>query len=300
MAEPLTEDLVGKIVKTAYKEGISTMAQQITIPSLVTDSERTNSDLSLAVHNLSSQTSSLPPVSLDISIGVMSASELADHCMDEINNYRFGVPSNDQYGVELFHRALMQRDPLAWEVVQKRFHKMVLRWMHAHPMREIACRFDSEENYVAQAFTRFWQATVDNQEIEFRTIAAVLRYLRVSLHGAILDTIRAYSRPREIQLPEPGEPGEPLAEEQDDGDELWEIIQSLIPGERRKRVAYLLFHCHLKPREIVHFCPREFNDVQEIYTLRRNIVERLTRNAITFAGGSITSINSHRLAKKSE
>ncbi|GAC1665589.1 MAG: hypothetical protein NVS9B9_26690 [Ktedonobacteraceae bacterium] len=245
------------------------MAQQSSTLNPVHHSERATID----------RARDILPLALDLAPGVMSTSELAEHCMSEINNYRNGVLSNDQYCLELFHRALMQSDSLAWEALQRRFSKMVLHWMRVHPMRDIACRHDSEENYVAQAFARFWQATVNNQDIEFRSVASVLKYLRASLHGAILDTIRAYSRLQEMPLPEPGEPGELLAEEQEDDSELWPIIQSLISDERQKRVAYLLFHCHLKPREIVKFCPQEFRDVQEIYSLRRTIFERLLRNA---------------------
>lgn len=214
--------------------------------------------------------------------GLMGISELTDHCMSEINNYRCGEPSNDQYALDLFRRALVQRDQLAWEVIQQRFNGMMLHWMRIHPMREAACCFDSEENYVAQAFTRFWLATSVNQKIEFRTLAAALRYLRASLNGAILDTLRAYSRAHEIPLPEPGEPGELVAEGQDDVGELWAVIQGLLPDKRQPRVAYLLFHCHLKPREILRYCPREFCDIREIYRLRRNIVECLLRRAEQF------------------
>src|SRR5947209_1554207 len=195
----------------------------------------------------------------------LSLSVLAERCMQEIDNYRRGEPSNDHYGVELFRRALKEHDPPAWEVVQQQFNDILLRWLRSHPLRDSACLFDSEENYVAQTFARFWLATVSNQEIEFRTLAAALRYLRASLHGAILDTLRAYSRPHEVPLPEPGEAGEPLVEEWDDGQDLWEVIQSLIPDERELRVAYLIFHCGLKPREIVHFCSEEFCGVKEIY-----------------------------------
>ena len=209
----------------------------------------------------------------------MSLSALAERCIQEIENYRRGEPSNDQYGVELFRRALMEHDPLAWEVVQQHFNVTLHRWIQSHPLRDSALHFDSAENYVALAFARFWQATVVNREIEFRTLAAVLRYLHASLHGAILDTLRAYSRPHEVPLPEPGEAGEPSAEERDDSHDLWEVIRSLIPDERELRVAYLIFHCGLKPREIVHFCSEEFCGVKEIYRLRRNIVERLLRNA---------------------
>jgi hypothetical protein len=205
--------------------------------------------------------------------------ELADRCMNEINNYRHGEPSNDAYGLELFRRALQECDPFAWEIIQQRFNEMMLQWMRSHPMWKTACCYDSDENYVAQAFTRFWQATIGKENIQFKSIAAVLRYLRASLNGIIIDTLRAYSRPREMSLPEIDAPGEPFVEELNEGNELWEVIQSQLTDERQQRVAYLIFHCGLKPREIIQFCSREFSDIQEIYRLRRSIFERLQRNA---------------------
>ncbi len=60
--------------------------------------------------------------------------------------------------------------------------------------------------------------------------------------------------------------------------ELWEVLQTMLPGQREQRLAYLLYHCGLKPREIVRFCPQEWSDVQEIYHLRRSILERLMHN----------------------
>lgn len=209
----------------------------------------------------------------------MSIAELADRCMNEIKRFQGGEPSNDLYGIELFRRAVKLLDPLAWEVVQQRFSDVMYSWFYQHPMRHLASRFDSEENYVAQAFARFWQATAGNPKIEFMTFAAILRYLRASLNGTILDALRAYSRPRETPLPEPGSAEALFGEEQDDSRELWEAIQSVLPDKRQRRVAYLLFHCQLKPRQVVQFCQDEFSDVGEIYRMRRNIFERLLRNA---------------------
>ncbi len=209
----------------------------------------------------------------------MNTLELADRCMNEINHYRHGEPSSDVYGLELFRRALHEYDPFAWEIIQQRFNDMMLKWMRSHPLRKAACSYDSEENYAAQAFTRFWQATIGNEQIQFGSLAAVLRYLRASLNGIILDTLRAYSRPREISLPEPGTPGEPFGEDLDDGYEVWEVVGSILTDERQQRVAYLIYHCGLKPREIIQFCSQEFSDIHEIYHLRRSIFERLQRNA---------------------
>ena len=105
----------------------------------------------------------------------LSVLALADQCKSEISKYRSGEPYNDQYCVELFRRAMRQHDPLAWEIVQQRFQETMFRWMRAHPQRELACRLDSEENYVAQAFARFWFATTNNPTLEFKTLAAALR-----------------------------------------------------------------------------------------------------------------------------
>jgi len=206
----------------------------------------------------------------------MSLPELTAQCLRELNNYRQGEPCTDAYGLELLRRATFQGDQEAWAWVQHCFGGMVRGWLRSHPRRGVACSLESEENYVAQTFERFWQATAFNQRVEFSTLAAALQYLRASLNGAILDMLRAYARPKEVSLPRPGEP---LVEDNTDNSEVWESLQIILSNPREQRLAYLLFHCGFKPREIVRFCPQEWSDVQEIYRLRRNIMERLLRNA---------------------
>jgi hypothetical protein len=211
----------------------------------------------------------------------LSVSALVEKCQQEIQAYHRGEPSNEEYGLELLHRAIAQGDQDAWAGVQQCLGETVLGWLHGHPCREAACRWECEENYVALAFERFWQATTQ-QRMAFKTFAGALVYLRASLHGAILDTLRTSSRPKAIPLPLPGKAGEPSVEDQTDSSEVWEILQTMLPNRQEQRLAYLLYHCGLKPREIVHFCPQEWSDVQEIYRLRRNILERLQRNADQF------------------
>jgi hypothetical protein len=115
--------------------------------------------------------------------------------------------------------------------------------------------------------------------VVFKTFAGALAYVQASLNGSILDTLRAYSRQREVPLPSLGEWGEPQVEDSATSLEMREILQSMLPTARERRLAYLLYHCGLKPREIVRFCPQEWSDVQEIYRLQRNILERVLRNA---------------------
>lgn len=209
----------------------------------------------------------------------MSMSTLIDCCLSEIKYYRHGEISSDQYCLEVFRRAMVQHDNTAWIFIVEHFRDFLLGSFRRHPKHAAASLLDSPENYVAKAFERFWLAAAHNQQLEFATLGAALCYLRGCLNGAILDILRAHSRSKEVMLPEPGFFSEPAVDEEDESSDLWNIVQNMLSKERERRVAYLLFHCNLKPRDIVHYCPQEFSTVQEIYRLRRSIIERLMRNS---------------------
>ena len=180
--------------------------------------------------------------------------------------------------LQLLRRAIAHGDQEAWAGFQQCLEETVLTWLHEHPSREAACRGQCEKDLVAQTFERFRQAAVQAQ-IACETPAGMQAYLRASLNGAILDTLRTISQPREILRPVSGLTGEPRVEDQIDSNEIWEGLQTMLPSAREQRLAYLLYHCGLGPREILHCCPQEWSDVQEIYRLRRTIVERLLRHA---------------------
>lgn len=89
-----------------------------------------------------------------------------------------------------------------------------------------------------------------------------------------LPATQAAIRSSKSQAPETAEKVTP------DGVELWKQIQGILPDIRSQRLAYLLYNCGLKPKEIVASCPQEFDNVQEIYRLRCNIIEQILRSKI--------------------
>jgi len=208
----------------------------------------------------------------------MSLAALKERCQHEMINYRKGEVYDDRYCLEIFFRALKKQDNQAWELLLYNYRGIAGGWLRSHPRYDSAMRYESEDNYVIEAFARLWKARHD-KSTNFETLGAALFYLKRSLHTAVQDTLRFYEK-QIAQLPEPGtgSPDEPVAQEEDDGRELWEVLQSFLPTQREKGLAYLLYHCNLKPREIMQRCPGMFNDVNEIYRLRRNIVDRLERN----------------------
>ena len=240
---------------------------------------RVHKDLVVEIHQGLQHDKKQQSLTLNQSGTEMNATELAAHCVGEINNFRRGESGTETYSLELLRRATMQGDQQAWVWIQHCFGEQVLSWLRRHSYREAAYGLDSEENYVAQTFERFWQATALTQHIEFNSLAGALQYLHACLNGAIVDTLRAYSRSKEIPLPDPGEPGELQIEDNFESSDVWDSLKKVIPNGKEQRLAYLLFHCGLKPRQIMLFCPQEFSDVHDIYRLRNNLMNRLLRNA---------------------
>jgi hypothetical protein len=177
--------------------------------------------------------------------------------------------------LELLRRASIHGDHEAWTAFQQSLEETVLAWFHDHPGSEAVCRMQSERYFVALAFERLRQAVVQRQ-VACETFSGMLVYLRVSLNGAILETLRVSDRTGEVSRPGTGEPH---MEDHLGSRETWDMLQTLLPGQREQRLAYLLYHCGLKPREVVRCCPQEWRDIQEIYYLRRIILERLLRHA---------------------
>ena len=186
--------------------------------------------------------------------------------------------SDEQYCLDMFRRALLKSDQHAREQLQQGFSGLGLSWIRLHPRREEACRYQKEEYYVAQAFECLWQATAHHKELEFSTLAAVLKYLRASLNAVIIDTLRTYTRSREFPIEVHGYPGESVTAVHGNSDEVWNNMLTLLSDTREQRLAYLLFHCGLKPEEIAHFYPQDFSDVREISSLRHNIIEQVLLN----------------------
>jgi hypothetical protein len=57
---------------------------------------------------------------------------------------------DDHYWLKMFRRALLQDDQCAREQFQQHFSKVVLDWLHLHPKREEAYRYEREEYYLVQ------------------------------------------------------------------------------------------------------------------------------------------------------
>ena len=175
--------------------------------------------------------------------------------------------------LELLRQVSTHGDLEAWAAFQQGLEETVQAWLHEHPSREAACRVHSERHFVALAFEQLQQAVVQGK-VTCETLSGVLVYLRASLNGSILETLRVSSRPGAVS-------GRMPAERDLQGHleslEVWGRVQARLSSERERRLAYLLYHCGLKPAEIVRCCPQEWSDVHEVTRLRLSILMQLMK-----------------------
>lgn len=198
-----------------------------------------------------------------------------EYCINKVEEF-CDEQHADQYYLEMFRHALKDGDQCAQRSLQQNFSAMLLDWIHRHPRNDLACRLHTEEYYIAETFRSFWHLLLKRQKFDLASMVDVLSYLRVSMNGVILDTLRSYSRTQEAPLTSTGMAREVQSNENDNSHEIWGFIEGKLSNARERRLAYLLFHCALKPVEIVGSYSNEFSDVYEISHIRRNILELLS------------------------
>ena len=172
------------------------------------------------------------------------------------------------YNLALLHYAIRQDDYQARVEFERRFGKTMRGWLHRHPLWETACLYGSEEYYVTLAFEQFRQSAI-RQLVAFKKLTKALAYLRMSLNGVLLETLRAHKRSE--AFPEPVKGLLPMETSQ----EFWEQVQKLLPDDREQRLVSLLYLCGLRPAEIVALYPQEWSDVREVIRLQATILSRL-------------------------
>ena len=211
----------------------------------------------------------------------MTNNMLAAYCMQEIDNFRRGDPSTGEYCLELLCRMTIEDNLEACEIAQKCLSETVRGWIKHHPSSTIAADLDNEESYIAQTFTRFYQASV-SKRVHFGCLFDVLQCLKAILNSVILNTLRNYSRPHEI-LPSHTGDIEVAATIHSNSSEVWENLKKGLSDAREQRMAFLLFNCGLSPDEIVQSFPEEFLEVEEIARLRQRTIKQLLCSEITLS-----------------
>ena len=227
---------------------------------------------------LGGKSDSVPPMER------LSINELARCCSEETNKFLKQSASNDRFCLELFRRAIVNRDDDAWACIYQQYSPLVLTWVNQHPTATPLLSQDGSASLVNAAFAKFAQALTPVKMENFDSLAAVLKYLKMCVHSVVADEVRSRQARQYEETLELIE-NEPAADDPADdvvsnisAQGLWQVIQEELNSEDERVLIYLAYIHGMKPSEISSQHRRLFPTVDDVYRIKRNVLERLRRN----------------------
>jgi len=214
----------------------------------------------------------------------LSINELARCCSEETTKFLKQNVSNDRYCLELFRRAITKRDDDAWICIYQQYSPLVLTWVNQHQSATPLLGQEGSAPLVNAAFAKFSQALTPAKMDNFDSLAAVLKYLKMCVHSVVADEVRArqarqYEETLELIEHEPAtdDPADSVVANLS-AQSLWQVIQEELNGEDERVLIYLAYIHGMKPSEISSQNRRLFPTVDDVYRIKRNVLERLRRN----------------------
>jgi DNA-directed RNA polymerase specialized sigma24 family protein len=212
----------------------------------------------------------------------LSLPALVRRCATESDHFYHNRPYDARFAHELFRRALVERDEIAWEHIYTHYSPLVESWVRRSGA--FVGSGESSEFFVGAAFTKFWRAVSPERFATFATLAALLSYLQLCTSSEVIDSVRAQSWAEmvaEDALPADQTPRASADDEALDRvsqAEFWRYIDTQLNGDAERAVVLGSFVLGMKPGEICDQRPDLFASVGEVYNVKRNVLCRLSRN----------------------
>jgi DNA-directed RNA polymerase specialized sigma24 family protein len=202
---------------------------------------------------------------------------------EETEKFLKHVPSDDLPGMVLFIKAISLRDEEAWTYLYRQYTPLVLSWITQQ--HGVAPLLAEEEglSLINATFARLYQALTPEKLESFPSLSAFLRYLRCCASSAVADERRSrQERQREISLERLE--WEPLTEDPADevvdtlsAHSLWRLIAAWT-DENERLLLVLTYSYGMTPMEICHQYRDRFPKIQQVYSMKQTILQRLRRN----------------------
>lgn len=212
---------------------------------------------------------------------------LRHRCAVESQRFFHHQPHEPAYCMELFRRAVVQRNELAWEGLYQQYLPLVEGWVRRHAL--FAVSQETAEYWVNRAFEKMWTAVSSEKFAHFADLAALLRYLQLCVHSVLVDEARRQEETLLLDdVPETAVSLTDNAVETTSVEanvfnrlsrhQFWHWIITRLHTTQEQELIYAYFVLALKPRDIVSQFPHAFPDIQEVYRLKENVLARLRRD----------------------
>jgi hypothetical protein len=210
---------------------------------------------------------------------------VAHRCSQETERFFHQHSYDPRYCFELFYRAIVERNQRAWDLVYVQYRPLVTGWVERHPA--FANSGEETQYFVNRAFEKMWAALPPEKFGRFPDLKSILRYLQMCVHSAIVDFMRLKEQEtllHDDQRLEAGrEASESIVEQHVftsiKRQELWHYLNGQLKNDKERRVVYGMFFLALKPRELYAQFQDTFQNIQEVYRIKENLIARLRRDS---------------------
>ena len=219
-----------------------------------------------------------------LDLDLLSTQELARLCAQEIVQFRKRGTSDERYGRELFRRAIIRRDDIAWICIYQQFTPLVVSWMSHHPQTNSLLEYDGIDSVVNAVFAKFSLAITPANVNTFHSLGSLLKYLKCCVHSVVADAVRVHQTYQvedsldlirsEATLDDPAEDVVAHATAED----LWQKIKRLLKDEKERVFITMIYLYDMKPGEIYLRYHHLFSTIDEVYRVKHKLFERLRRN----------------------
>jgi DNA-directed RNA polymerase specialized sigma24 family protein len=212
----------------------------------------------------------------------LPVAELVQATRGEIAQFLHGQPTDDAYGLALFRRAIAERDDLAWSGLYTLYRAVVDSWI---ARQAPAPSHEDRESLVNETFAKFYRSIGPERIALFPSVRSLLAYLKRCAWSVTADFRRSQqSRSREEALEVTkmeesvlDDPAEIIAT-QLAGQELWQILWREATSAEERLILQVVCALGRSPRQLQQDYPALFQSVEDIYRIKRNLIERLRRN----------------------
>jgi hypothetical protein len=187
------------------------------------------------------------------------------------------APAGDPW-LEVFRRAIVERDEGCWRELTAVYHGHVLGWCR-HAANGYA---DDIEELVGLTWQRFWRHYTPEKLHGTTRVAAILSYLKMCARSVVADAVRLRAKTRRFERPS----DERLSPRRVEGDGaerlthsgLWELVDRHLGDARERTLLSLRYRWGMQAAEIHAYRPDLFPTVLEVYRINRNVLDRLRRS----------------------
>lgn len=209
--------------------------------------------------------------------------QLIAECTQQSNRFFKDGKSDNEACFELFRRAIVHRNQTAWEAIYQQYHKLVRYWIQ-HCSSAYFSQEEDIQSLVNATFAKFWHSISSEKFEQFDSLRALLGYLKLCAGSVTTDRIRRQKYQKmltdleEIHMLPSNEDIEQTTLDKTARQQFWDYIQAQLKNEDEWFVIYHMFVLGWKPRDIHKHYPQRFADIQDIYRIKRNVLDRLGRS----------------------